>query len=358
MINLNTLFELDPFSMKKDQKENLYKNIINDLTIHHYKNCFNYKKIIDAFGFDVTKKTEVCDIPPLPVRLFKDHELFSVEKSEIITSMVSSGTTGQNVSKIFLDKITAANQIQVLIKIVSHFTGSSRLPMLIIDTKNVLKDRDMFSARGAGILGFSRLGHDITYALKNDMTLDLKTINTFLKKHNGEKVLIFGFTFIIWQYFYLELEKKQISLDLQKAIMIHGGGWKKLITKAIDNNIFNKSFKKQCGVSKIHNYYGMVEQTGSIYMECEYGYLHCSIFSDIIALNNNFIECNNGEIGLLKLFSVLPFSYPGHIILTEDKGEIIGQDDCLCGRRGKYFKVYGRVENAEVRGCSDTYEEI
>ena len=45
-----------------------------------------------------------------------------------------------------------------------------------------------------------------------------------------------------------------------------------------------------------------------------------------------------------------------NIILTEDSGEILGEDDCPCGRKGKYFKIYGRVKNAEIRGCSDTYE--
>jgi len=54
---------------------------------------------------------------------------------------------------------------------------------------------------------------------------------------------------------------------------------------------------------------------------------------------------------------LLPISYPGHSILTEDIGTIIGVDNCLCGRMGKYFKINGRLKNAELRGCSDTYGE-
>ena len=63
----------------------------------------------------------------------------------------------------------------------------------------------------------------------------------------------------------------------------------------------------------------------------------------------------NGVPGLIQLVSVLPESYPGHSILTEDTGFIIGEDDCPCGRLGKTFKVCGRIKNAEIRGCSDTY---
>ena len=52
--------------------------------------------------------------------------------------------------------------------------------------------------------------------------------------------------------------------------------------------------------------------------------------------------------------SVLPTSYPGHNLLTEDLGRMIGLDKCKCGRKGKYFEVMGRVKNTELRGCSDT----
>ena len=54
------------------------------------------------------------------------------------------------------------------------------------------------------------------------------------------------------------------------------------------------------------------------------------------------------------MLSILPHSYPGHNILTEDLGVIHGEDDCKCGRRGKYFSVLGRIPNSEIRGCSDT----
>ena len=53
------------------------------------------------------------------------------------------------------------------------------------------------------------------------------------------------------------------------------------------------------------------------------------------------------------MISLLPTSYPGHNILTEDIGEIVGEDNCKCGKKGKYFLVHGRIKEAEIRGCSD-----
>ena len=58
-------------------------------------------------------------------------------------------------------------------------------------------------------------------------------------------------------------------------------------------------------------------------------------------------------LALRTSFSLLPISYPGHNLLTEDLGTIHGLDGCTCGRRGKYFSVEGRVEGTQLRGCSD-----
>jgi phenylacetate-coenzyme A ligase PaaK-like adenylate-forming protein len=328
------------------------------LCLHHYKHCEEYKKIIDAFNVDIERIEKIEDIPFIPVRLFKMFELYSVDKADIFKTMTSSGTTGQAVSKIYLDKDTAANQQKTLVKIVSNFTGSSRMPMLVIDSPSVVKDRKMFSARGAGILGFSIFGADITYALDDEMNINFAIIEKFLEKHQGRDILLFGFTFMIWQYFYKELKKQNKQLDLSRAVLIHGGGWKKLANEAVSAERFKEELHSVCKIKKIHDYYGMIEQTGTIYMECEQGHLHTSGFSDVIVRNSkDFSVCQTGEKGLVQLLSLLPRSYPGHSILSEDEGIILGEDNCPCQRKGKYFKILGRVKNAEIRGCSDTHEQ-
>ena len=307
-------------------------------------------------GFEPGQVKRFEDIPFIPVRLFKEYELLSVDRSQVIKTMTSSGTTGQSVSKIFLDKDTSAYQTKVLTHLVASFIGKKRLPMLVIDSRSVIKDRNLFSARGAGILGFSMLGYDVTYALDEQMQLDIPLIEAFIEKHKDEQIFLFGFTFMIWEHFYNALKTAGTRLALDNGIMIHGGGWKKLIEKAVDNDVFKKSISDVSGISRIYNYYGMVEQAGSIFMECDEGHLHSSIFSDVLIRDHrDFSFKGIRQKGLVQLLSLLPLSYPGHSILSEDVGEILGEDDCHCGRKGKYFKIYGRIENAEVRGCSDTY---
>jgi phenylacetate-coenzyme A ligase PaaK-like adenylate-forming protein len=141
---------------------------------------------------------------------------------------------------------------------------------------------------------------------------------------------------------------------LSNAFLLHGGGWKKLLNEKISNKEFKKKFLETCKLSSIHDYYGMIEQTGSINVECRYGHLHTSIYNDIIIRDPyDFSPLEFGNEGLIQLISTIPKSYPGQSILTEDIGVVLGEDDCLCGRKGKYFKVIGRMKNAEIRGCSD-----
>lgn len=356
MTDFNALLEIPPYSLDKSAKTAALTEELKRLTKHHIDACPAYARMMRAVGLDLDKVKTYEDLPFLPVSLFKDLTLKSVSDAEVFKTLTSSGTTGQKVSKIYLDKEGVANQQKALVKIVSAFTGAARLPMLIIDSSSVIKNRAMFSARGAGILGFSIFGADRTYALNDDMEIDFSAIEAFLERHKGQKILLFGFTFMIWQHFYKELLKSDKKIDLSNGILIHGGGWKKLVSEAVSPAEFKARLTAVCGLSDVHDYYGMVEQTGCVYMQCEHGHMHASVFSDVIMRNpKDFSVCSVGEKGIIQVVSVLPKSYPGHSLLTEDEGVLLGEDDCPCGRKGKYFQILGRLKNAEIRGCSDTY---
>lgn len=356
MLNFDELLEIPPYSMDKAEKSKYLTDVLKSLTEHHISNCSEYKSMMSGLQYDAENVKSYYDIPFLPVSLFKELQLKSIADSDVFKTMTSSGTTGQAVSKIYLDKEAAIKQQKTLVKIVTDFTGATRLPMLIIDSPSVIKNRAMFSARGAGILGFSIFGADRTYALNDDMEIDFPVVEAFCERHKGQKILLFGFTFMIWQHFYKELLKADKKIDLSNGVLIHGGGWKKLISEAVSPAEFKQCLTDACGLSDVHDYYGMVEQTGCIYMQCECGHLHASNFSDVIIRNPlDFSVSGIGEKGIIQVVSVLPKSYPGHSLLTEDEGVLLGEDDCPCGRKGKYFRILGRLKNAEIRGCSDTY---
>ena len=269
MPNIDNLLTKSPYSLKFNEKNIIYKKIINQLTNYHYKNCREYKKILDFFNFNPKKNNSLDEIPFLPVKLFKEYDLRSVSIKKIIKILTSSGTTGNKVSRIFLDKITTINQTKVLSKIMSNFIGNKRLPMLIIDTQSIIKNRNLFSARGAAMVGFSFIGSNITYALDENLKINFKKVENFINKYKESNFLIFGFTSMIYEYFYKQFKPYSNKFDFSKGIIIHGGGWKKLSNLNINNNIFKKNIKDIFKINNIYNYYGLVEQTGSIFIECE-----------------------------------------------------------------------------------------
>lgn len=340
------------FNLKKSKKKLIYLNKIKLLNNYHFKKSKTYKKIIKAIYPNYKKKKKLKEMPMLPVRIFKHLDLKSITNKNIYKIMFSSGTSSDGLSKIYLDKKNAKNQIDVLNKIFSEIVTSQRYPMLIISKKINTINKDQFNAQTAAILGFSLFSKKNFYLLDKNNDINYNELKSFKNFVKDKPFFIFGFTSKIYEDFLTKLPKQNKIFN--NAILIHGGGWKKLENLKISNRKFKELLKEKFNISRIINYYGLVEQTGSIFIESEKcGYFHTSSFSDILIRDEKFEVVQNKKKGLIQLLSLLPTSYPGHNILTEDIGEIVGEDDCKCGLKGKYFLVHGRIKKAEIRGCSN-----
>ena len=366
----SAFFDLAPYALEKARKLALLGPHLQHLKTWHEAKCPDYAALsqkqdqmlaaLTPANLSPAEQLELT-LPLVHVQLFKLFGLKSISDAEIYKTMTSSGTSGQAVSRIYLDQATAILQSKALGHIMADFLGQKRRTMLIIDSKAVLKDPKMFSARGAGILGMMPFGRGHTYALDDNYELNLELMLDFLQQHQAEPLLLFGFTFMVWQNLVQKLKpvlkERGLSLNLSNAVLIHAGGWKKMQQMAVDNDTFKAQLRQVLGPElKVHNFYGMVEQTGSVYMECEAGHLHVSNFSDLIIRDPlTYRPLGFNQVGVIETISALPLSYPGFALLTEDLGQILGEDDCPCGRKGKYFQVHGRIPKAEVRGCSDVY---
>lgn len=341
-----------PFDMARPEKDTKLLQGLNGLTHWHAQRCTEYGNVIANVYGGQDRADALEDVPYLPVRLFKYSRLASVPENSISKVLTSSGTTGQQPSHILLDASTAQLQVRALSSIVQHFIGRQRLPFVNIDQDPRMTSKSTHTARAAGVLGFSTFGHDHFHLLDDALQPRWAELRTYLDEHAGQPLLLFGFTFVVWQHFVQEARQAGITLDCgADSILIHGGGWKKLAALRIGNDQFKATLRERFGIRRVCNYYGMVEQIGSIYMECGAGHLHAPSFADVLIRDPITLE--PASHGVIQVLSLLPRSYPGHSILTEDLGTLLGVDDCPCGRRGRYFSVQGRIPAAEVRGCSD-----
>lgn len=339
-----------PYALRQSEKEAALIGGLNELTRHHKEHCEPYARLLSA-THQKERASQMGEVPYLPVGLFKSHWLSSIGREEVFKTLHSSGTTGQQVSQIPLDRETAQRQTKALSRIMTHILGPQRLPMILVESKSLIQDRTRFSARAAGVLGMSNFGRDHLYVLDEEMGLKEEELRGYLAKHEGQPLLIFGFTFLVWQYLLNAVRGK--GIDLSRAVLIHSGGWKKLEDLAVSNGEFRRQFQEETGLRRIHNFYGMVEQVGSVFVEGEDGYLHPPSFADVIIRDPlTLAEAKPGEPGLIQVLSLVPRSYPGHSILTEDVGVIETIDQ---SQGGKAFRVLGRIPRAELRGCSDVH---
>lgn len=343
MSALDDLLIQPPFSVPQPEKERALLPLLKELTEHHRKTCASYRKIVDLAFPQAQNAATLADLPYLPISLFKFRHLCSVPENDVRVTVTSSGTTGMQKSRVDLDAVTAKLSSRALNSVINSVTGARRLPMLIIDCEASIRNKDDMGARAAAILGLMPFGRDHCFALRDDLSVDENKITAFLKTHAGQDILIYGFTFLIWQHFVAACEKN--SYDFSRGILLHSGGWKKLTDIAVDNAAFKARLKKAAGIGKVMNFYGMAELPGTIFLEHNDGLLYPPHFADVIIRDPlTFQPLSPGQKGLIQIVTAIPHSYPGHSLLTEDMG-------ILEANHG--LRITGRAPRAELRGCSD-----
>ena len=344
---------LNPFKTKSSVKNHLFLQEVKNLTKFHTDNCSQYKLIINSF-FPSQRLETLEEIPFIPVGVFKTLDLVSNKNINGFKTLTSSGTSKSGVSKVYIDRETGALQSRILSILTTSIIGNKRMPLIVIDCIENSASLNNISAKSAAIRGFSAFSNDIFFALDSKGNVKFEALSDFMNKNDTKTILLFGFTFIIWQKFINQMKSHNSEINAAKAFLIHGGGWKRAADTGVSREIFNDEFKEVVKNSHVINYYGMAEQAGSIFFECNFGFFHSSIYSDVIVRNyENFEPCKLGELGLLQVLSVVPRSYPGHSLLTEDLGILHGVDSCKCGQMGSFFTISGRAPDVEIRGCSD-----
>ncbi len=335
---------------------NYFYDELKSLHQWHYEKCEGFRNIIDGLGWSPLIDSQPENIF-IHTGLFKTNKLISTNKDEReMILFLSSGTSSSSRSHVYADRYTRIDQQRALKKIVLDdldLNLLSRPNYYVIDRPYPESNSGALDARYAAIRGFSSLGRGIRFVLDENGDLNEEVLEEL--RCETKQVLAFGFTYTVYLDFLKKLLDLGIKLNGKNMVLLHGGGWKKLASYGIPNKEFNKIASSVIPNVVCRNYYGMIEQTGSISIECNKGYLHTNQYNSLIIRDNNFNKKNFGDEGIVQSISLLPKSYPGQSLLTEDIGICYGEDDCICGKPGKYFHILGRLKKTIVRGCSDVY---
>lgn len=340
-----------PYCARGRDWERQYLKDMLSLSEFHFERCREYRQITNSFFPKQRSAKNLSDIPFVPSSLFKDLNLSSVPNSEIVKIMESSGTSGA-LSQIALDRSTSLKQAKLLAQIMKFWVGSERLPLLIVDSPAIVKGRGQNSARAAAVIGMMQFSSSHCWLLNEDGDYEIEATRAWLRSNDNRRVFVFGFTSLIWEKLVLGLPAN--TLNLRSGVLFHGGGWKKMQEKSVSRTAFRTALEHSTGVSEIHDYYGMVEQLGSIWVEVGDNVFVPSSQSHVVIRDPiTLLPCEQGEVGLIQVFSLLPQSYPGHSVLTDDLGFTVTNrvKPDIFGDLG--ISLVGRLPKIAQRGCSD-----
>jgi len=352
------------YALPQAEKDVLLTSLLRTLCRDVARRCPPYGRFLQRLGRPSDTWQTPADIPPLPVGMFKQFLLSAVPPQQVVRELHSSATTGAEPSRIVIDKTTAFRQARALAAILKEHIGGRRRPLLVLDAEESAAAGDSLTARGAAIRGVGNFASTTVFGMRQlssgELQPDWQRVESFFAEHAGGPLLLFGFTFIVWSRFVLTAEGRGLKFHAPQAVLLHSGGWKKLSAQAVSKEEFGRRTAAVlgCDPARVLDFYGMVEQVGTVFVDCESGHKHAPAFADVLIRRPlTLAPVQIGEPGIIEVLSALPTSYPGQALITEDQGVLLGVDDCPCGRKGSYFRFTRRIEQAEIRGCGDTFAQ-
>jgi hypothetical protein len=151
---------------------------------------------------------------------------------------------------------------------------------------------------------------------------------------SGKKVVIFGVSYAL-------LDLADSKIDLSKATIIETGGMKGR-RKELTKTELHSTLKKGLNVQTIHSEYGMTELLSQAYSN-ENELFSLPNWMKILCrdINDPFhfvLEGKTGGINVIDLANIYSCSF----IATQDLGQI----------HGAKFKIMGRFDQSDIRGCN------
>lgn len=358
---IDCVLSLSPYKLAPEDRHSVLLEILREELDYGCERHTGYKNYVQQWPVNYRFATQVSDLPFLPVGMLKANPPLSlVGVDEIKKTVTSSATTSQSPSRVVLDTTTARRISKGTSIILRDFIGPVRRPYLVVDALGVAGSGPTVGARGAAIQGLQPFANETTHCLslndQDELALDRSNLREFTRGKQDAEVLVYGFTFVLWNNLIKPLMTEGVCLNLSKARVLHSGGWKRLQDQAVEKKIFNEQLAKVVGCSpdRVIDFYGMVESVGVIYPDCPEGNKHGPAFGDVIVRDPLTLRpVAAGEEGIVQVCSILPTSFPGNLLLTEDLARVIAYDGCPCGRRGISFRFAGRAAKAELRGCGN-----
>ena len=287
--------------------------------------CAPYREYIERMGIDPHAVQRIEQIPFLPIRLFKTHEVYCGEEAPEVV-FTSSATTGMTPSRHPMASLALYERAftEAFRRFYGEPSGWSLYGLLpnYLQRKGsslvYMADR-LIQACGSG--GFYLDEYERLIA---DLESDPKP-----------KILL-GVSYALWDL------AERYAPKLQNTIVMETGGMKGH-REELPKEAFHKILCEAFGVEQIHSEYGMAELTSQAYSKGENRF-YCPAWMRVAVRDVNDpldvrFEAGRGGLNIIDLANYHSCSF----LQTEDVAR--------CYADGS-FEVEGRIDHSEIRGCN------
>ena len=289
-----------------------------------------YSEYIKLLGVSPGSVSTLENIPFLPVEFFRDHKV--ITGSAIPENVFeSSGTTSSLTSRHYVTDTGLYRES--FLKGFELFYGKPSDYCIMALLPSYLERENSSLVYMAGEL-IRECGHPDSGFYLDDTESLIKTILKLGK--TNQKIILLGVSFAL-----ADLAEKY-PIQLQNTILMETGGMKgrrKEMTREELHNLLTSAF----GVNSVHSEYGMTELLSQAYSKSD-GIFHLPPWMKIFIRDPydplSLLEReSSGGINIIDLANINSCSF----ISTQDIGKITS---------GGGFRVLGRFDNSDIRGCN------
>ncbi len=318
------------FSISSERE---FENI--SLEIFRFQALFNpvYKKYLELLKCNPELVTSTSQIPFLPIEFFKSYKVVADSHISNLTSHIflSSGTSGQEVSKHFVEDISVYEKsfrkgFELFYGQVSDYCMLALLPSyleregssLVYMMDALIKDSVHPQS------GFYLNNHQQLFEVLTEL------------RDKGQKTILLGVTYALLDF------AENLPLNIPELIVMETGGMKGGREEMIRADV-HEVLKKGFGVSHIHSEYGMTELLSQAYSKGE-GVFQTPPWMKIVIHQQHdlFSEAGEGQTGVISVIDLANI-YSCSFITTQDVGRKHAEGT---------FEVMGRTDFSDVRGCN------
>jgi hypothetical protein len=327
------------------------------LSVFHYQATNNpvYREYLRLLDISPATVTQIRQIPFMPIGFFKTHTILTglqtdKEFPEAPLTFASSGTTGLQTSRhlvvdpalydaistrIFEETYGPLRNFHILALLPSYLERNNSSLVYMVQ-------RFMAQTNPENTTGFYLNNHD-------ELTAELRR----LAKHHVDKpehrkrVLLIGVTFGLLDWAEDASEDLSFLTAFGSDLVVMETGGMKGRRKELLREEVHEILTRQLGISTVHSEYGMTELLSQAYSTGSGIFRNSAtlrvLFRDIndpFSLYADEHDRRSGGINVIDLANLDSCSF----IETQDLGQCIATDGS--------FRVIGRFDNSDVRGCN------